>query len=137
MQYYDWKLSSCFDSRCDNGNVVVTISDTEYLCQSKDQKIYFGQVYVQCPDPVEFCGLLEQECDEDCNANGVCLLNKTCRCDVFYEGPTCAQKSTDCASNDPSQCYNILSSFSSINAIFNLLFLAWIMWLINIIMKSF
>lgn len=55
-----------------------TISGVEYICKEKDQKLTNGALTIICPDPVDFCKYLDEECSEDCNANGVCLVNKSC-----------------------------------------------------------
>lgn len=95
--------SGCFFTSCQGNVLFFTVQGQEYSCKDKGQKFSTHDYSIVCPDPVDFCARLADECKEDCNANGECLLDKSCRCHYFYQGSTCAQKG-GCDANDQNIC---------------------------------
>jgi len=84
--------SACLRARCYNDKVYMKFGDEIFMCPSQgifevNLKAYKGKV--ACPDPVKFCGIIEQRCPFDCSGHGKCLGNGRCQCYTGFSGKDC------------------------------------------------
>lgn len=116
----------CFKASCEGGNVVVTINGTQHTCDATGKKITAGGLELTCPDIKDFCNVLEDHCDDDCNGYGKCLADGDCDCDYFHKGGSCNSEQ-GCRKDDESICSQLKENFAGSSFIISLLGLLPIM----------
>ena len=82
---------TCMDIRCaqdKNSYTIYFSEDNFYKCEKKGSIFTYDDYSVVCLDPIEFCKI-EENCPENCNFNGECLVDGTCWCNPFYTGDSC------------------------------------------------
>ena len=105
--------AACFKSYCEAGKVLIQLQEDVIECSISGELIKYENLEITCPDISKFCAYYNRACNDDCNGQGTCLNDKTCRCDYFYSGPTCAI-SKGCEPADALICDALASNEISI-----------------------
>lgn len=83
--------ATCVKTTCDltGSSYILHFNDKDiFKCEKKGAVITIDDYSFTCLDPVEFCGI-KNVCPDNCNFNGECLLDGTCRCNPFHSGNAC------------------------------------------------
>lgn len=85
------KSAICYKTECVNKRVFFYYGTEKKECKTGDSIIING-VSIVCPDNESFCNKISENCVNDCNGNGSCLVNKKCFCNFPYYGTQCESK---------------------------------------------
>jgi len=93
-------ISRCFETEFDNENSAgcypvictgdvpsVLVEDKVYVCKDAIDVIIHKGLTLKCSNFDRVCK--KPICENDCNGNGVCLENATCKCFTFFTGSSC------------------------------------------------
>lgn len=83
------KSVGCYIASCTNGTLSMQVLNKKYTCSTSGEKISIDGLIVTCPDITDFCGKFKSKCENDCNANGKCLIDSQCYCNYFTSGSSC------------------------------------------------
>ena len=95
------KIPKCLIPSCDaQGQLTIQYNSEQLECQYSEQIIYpttevEQDFYLVCPDPVEYCKELDLSCPNDCNAKGICAMNKRCICFYGSTGEDCSESGSN------------------------------------------
>lgn len=103
--------SGCYKSTCEAGKIMIEIDNEVFECSTSNQIVKAKGVEIICPDITDFCGLLAEACPDDCNGRGICLVDKTCRCDYLFTGASC-NITQGCHKDDDLICKYLLNNTS-------------------------
>ena len=112
--------SGCFFATCLNSVVKIRAGSTEFQCNKLGESFKVEDYEIICPDVADFCNKEELFCENDCSSSGLCLADKTCFCNHFYQGLICNIDS-ECNEKEQFVCDSLKKPFFSKELLFKMM----------------
>jgi hypothetical protein len=84
--------SKCHAVFCGNGQLQIKVGSNTITCAISESGASksAGSETLICPDVNDFCNEFVTRCNNDCNANGLCITGGYCQCYTGWSGPDCS-----------------------------------------------